>query len=219
MARVKSVIPAPPNSDEEPFKIGDEITVFDAAMIYAGRHPHPRFLKDGSLEDHWEFLRAGIPQREPRSAVRRDAQLSWDIYCELVRRLERGQINAVRTAYSGNEIDPVRTIIRTSDVAVLATERGEQPQYLEGHLLSGQQRKNGAQRMRRTDAVPKRRSYKRERAMEAIKALWPDGVPDQGALPNKALCKKVAEWIAKDQRTPRIEISDDTIQRAAGRSH
>jgi hypothetical protein len=60
------VIPAPPNSDERPFEIGDQMTVFEAAMVYAGRHPHPVFLKDGTEGDYLRFMKAGIP-KEPRS--------------------------------------------------------------------------------------------------------------------------------------------------------
>ena len=134
MANAKSVVPAPPNSDEKPFGIGERITVFDAAMIYAGRHPHGLFLKDGSVDDHLDFLRARFPE-QPRSRDRARARRSWDISCELINRIQNRTIEPVRIAYQpSGEIDPTRTLIRTSDVASLARERGEQPKYLR-HLL------------------------------------------------------------------------------------
>jgi hypothetical protein len=126
----KSFIPAPPNADEKSFDIGDKLTVFDAAMVYAGRHPHPRFLKDGSIDDHLEFLLAGIP-KQPRSRNRLRARRSWDIYCELVERIKRGLIRPIKPAYDlAGQVDPIRTVIQTSDLAKLATERGDRPRYL-----------------------------------------------------------------------------------------
>jgi len=123
-------IPAPANSDEEPFEIGCELTVFQAAMIYAGRHPHPRFLKGASIDHHLEFMRAGIPQ-QPRSRLRARARRNWDIYCEIIRKIEGGEIWPIRRASDRRgRLDPVRTVIRTSDLEWLAAERGERPKYL-----------------------------------------------------------------------------------------
>ena len=130
MASAKTVVPAPSNSDEEPFKIGEHLTVFDAAMVYAGRHPAARFLKDGSVEDYLHFLRAGI-SNHARSRQRARARQSWDILRELIKRIQNHTIEPVRIAYlRSGEIDPTRTLIRTPDLASLATERGEQPKYL-----------------------------------------------------------------------------------------
>jgi hypothetical protein len=136
MANATRFIPARPNSDEKPFEIGDSITVFDAAMVYAGRHPHKVFLKDGSIADHLKFLRASIPE-EPRSRHRARARRSWDIYRELIARIQNRTIMPIRPAYqsSGEEMDPINTEIRTADLANLAKERGEQPKYLR-HLLA-----------------------------------------------------------------------------------
>ena len=99
-------------------------------MVYAGRHPHTRFLIDGSIEAHLEFLRAGIP-KQPRSRFRVRARRSWDIYCEIINRIEGGKIRPIRKYYDRQRrIDPVRTKIRTSDVARLAVERREKPKFL-----------------------------------------------------------------------------------------
>ena len=131
MARATSSIPGPINSDERPFEVGDTLTIFEAAMVYAGRHPHSVFLRDGSVEDHVTFLRAGIREREPRSRDEIGARQSWDIYCEIMKRIRQGDITAVKRAYSKDgEIDPIQTVIRTADLVALASERDERPKYL-----------------------------------------------------------------------------------------
>jgi hypothetical protein len=133
MAKPNSVIPAPDNSDEKPFEIGDTLTVFAAAMVYAGRHPLPLFLRGGSIEDHKQFLRAGILEHEPRARIR--ARLSWDTYCELINRIKQRRLIPVKSAYlEDGEVDPRRTVIETADLVLLANERGERPKYLK-HLL------------------------------------------------------------------------------------
>ena len=63
-------IPAP-TADEQPFKIGEILTLYEAAMVYAGRYPYPRFfaLKNGSVKDHIDYLKLGIAQ-PPRKRAR-----------------------------------------------------------------------------------------------------------------------------------------------------
>jgi hypothetical protein len=204
---------AAPLDAGEPFRIGHELTVFEASMIYAGRHPHGEFLRDGDHDDYVKFLRAGIPA-EPTSRSRMQARQSWDICCQLVQGINRGVVKPVRSAYqSSGEIDIVRTVIKTSDLVSLAKERGEQPKYLR-HLQAAPRSSEAAV------PTPARPAYKRERARTALRALWPDRVPDPSVLANGPLCQKVTEWIEKDckQRNVRIQtISDDTILRAAGR--
>jgi hypothetical protein len=53
-----------------------------------------------------------------------------------------------------------------------------------------------------------------ERARRAINDLYAQGVPDQAALPNATLCRRVAQKL-KEESLP--SVSDDTILRAAGR--
>jgi hypothetical protein len=57
----------------------------------------------------------------------------------------------------------------------------------------------------------KRRRPQFENALAAIRARYPNGVPDQTTVPNKILCRLVREKAAGDPG------SDDTILRAAGR--
>jgi hypothetical protein len=62
-----------------------------------------------------------------------------------------------------------------------------------------------------------RTSKKRELACQAIEALWPEGIPE---IPNGEIEKQVGNWITsycKQNNTRRLEISPDTILRAAGR--
>jgi hypothetical protein len=53
-----------------------------------------------------------------------------------------------------------------------------------------------------------------ERAQGVIKALYPNGMPDQATEPNAALCRRVSAKL-KESKLP--DVSDDTILRAAGR--
>jgi hypothetical protein len=135
MASEKSVVSIPPPMFcEKPFEFGDTLTVFEASMVYAGRHPHGQFLKGANVNDHLKFLRAGIPE-QPRSRVRARARRSWDIYCALIDRIKDGIIVPARISYQqSGEIDPIRTLIRTRHLVDLARDRGEHPKYLR-HLL------------------------------------------------------------------------------------
>jgi hypothetical protein len=65
------------------------------------------------------------------------------------------------------------------------------------------------ERQRRPRSQPER-----DRAKDALAALYPKGVPDQGTLSNVRLHKAVGDWC---QQNGRPEISKDTILRAAGR--
>jgi hypothetical protein len=60
----------------------------------------------------------------------------------------------------------------------------------------------------------KRTSPALERAKAAIAALYPNGVPDQVALPNVALYRAVGKKLKAEGLAP---VSDDTISRAAAR--
>lgn len=53
-----------------------------------------------------------------------------------------------------------------------------------------------------------------ERAQAAIAALYPNGVPDQATEPNATLCRRVS---AELKESKLLDVSDDTILRAAGR--
>jgi hypothetical protein len=67
----------------------------------------------------------------------------------------------------------------------------------------------------------RRTRYKQNRAERALKALFPDGPPDQTELSNDILCQRVTDWLktdCKEQSIPWIDnISRKTILRAAGR--
>jgi hypothetical protein len=205
MPRPRSVIPALQSNEspwlpnENPFEIGDLISVFDAAMVYSGRHPTPNFFHKGTIEEHEKWLRAGIPKDDPRSQERIRARCSWDIYCELKKGIENGIIKPVRVGYQGSgEIDPRRTRIRTADLAMLAAERGESPEYLR-HLLAGQKLSRDT----------------------AIKALLAEGIRPGGdpAWPWKRFCAEIRDradgWINRDKGKSKRGFADKAIDRAA----
>src|SRR5262249_6624382 len=117
----KSIIAPPPQSDEQPFEIGDTLTVYEAAMVYTSRHPHTQFLKGSDLEDHLTFLRAGIRESGRPSRIRARQRQSWDIFCELMKRIDEGHLRTVARAYTkSGQIDPTRTVIRTENLVQLA---------------------------------------------------------------------------------------------------
>jgi hypothetical protein len=113
--------------------IGDTLTIFDAAMIYAGRHPASAFLRDAELAEAEQFLGRGSRGEDEHATGRR---LSWDIYCELKRRVKSGEIKPVCAAYLSSDendtpkIDPLRTTISIACLAELARERGDKPEFL-----------------------------------------------------------------------------------------
>jgi hypothetical protein len=196
-------IPAPLDAGA-PFQVGHELTVYQAAMIYTGRHPHEGFLRDGTVDDHLKFLSAGIPD-QPKSRERIRAQRSWDVYCELMKKIEAGTIIPVRAHYQrSGQLNPVLTVIRLADVARLAAERGERPRYL---------RHNHVEPVEAVEAPP-RSQHARDRARMALDEIYPRGIPDAATEPNLVLYKKVGDWL-KGKRLP--NVSDSTILRAAGR--
>jgi hypothetical protein len=215
-------IPAP-TEKEEPFRIGDVLTIYEAAMVYSGRHPYPYFfdVKGRGIKEHLEFLRLGLVQSSPRKRMR--AQRSWDIYCELIRRIEQSRIQPVKLASDPlGGIDPCRTRIRTSDLADLAKERGEKPRYLrhlpinlpseESETVQTEATLSDPSGGRATQRIATRPA--RELAEMALDEIYPEGIPGQSEEPNKTLCGKVGDWLkTKKQR----DVSKPTILRAAGR--
>lgn len=132
-----------PECLQPPFEIGDELTMFEAAMLYAGRHPGGYWLNGKTKNAAEDFDRAELPlyerflcperEREARDGTPR--KLSWDVYCELRRRGRSGEIKPIKTAYLPNgDIDPRDTTIKTSDLAALAIERDERPDLF-AHLI------------------------------------------------------------------------------------
>jgi hypothetical protein len=112
-----------------PFNIGETLTIYQAAMVYSGRHPGGRFVdgtKDydrATLHDYELFLGKGA-----RDAPRK---LAWDIYCQLREMVASGDIKPNKPAYTPTgDIDPRDTLIATTDVAKLARARGQSPEYL-----------------------------------------------------------------------------------------
>src|SRR5262249_55401579 len=75
----------------------------------------------------------------------------------------------------------------------------------------GDQTSPGSDPQKRPSRPHQKTQTGRERAHRAIKALYPDGVPDQATEPNGNLCQRIAAWL-KEMRLP--AVSNDTILRA-----
>jgi hypothetical protein len=185
-------IPAP-TADDKPFQIGDELTVYEAAMVYAGRHPYPHDFGPYDRNDRREhcltLLKLGLketPQKRPR------AQRSWDIFCDLGERMKRGRIAPIRTARDlAGEIDLIDTVIATADLVQLARDRDEQPKYLRGF-----QTKTTARRAKMT---------KLEEVKASIDKKYPNGVD-------------VSYRVLKVELSAAgLRVSERTIRRALGR--
>jgi hypothetical protein len=112
---------------EELPPIGDELTLYEAAMLYANRHPYPEEF--GPYDDTHRrercltLLNVGAKQGSPH------ARLSCVIFRELQERTRRGEIKPIRIAY-----DETDTVISTGDLANLADERGDPPACLIGYF-------------------------------------------------------------------------------------
>jgi hypothetical protein len=124
-------IPAP-TAEDKPFQIGDELTVYEAAMVYAGRHPYPHMFgpyDDGNKSERCRtLLKVGLSKAPSES---QHAQLSWDVFRELEKRIEKGEIQPPKPVYDfTGKLDPFWTVIQTSDLARLAKARDERPTYL-----------------------------------------------------------------------------------------
>ena len=66
-------------------------------------------------------------------------------------------------------------------------------------------------------AAPRTRSRPaRDRVLQVIHELFPQGVPPSADMPNSLLCQRVGQEL-KERGKP--DVSDDTILRAAGRRH
>lgn len=118
-----SAIPAP-TADDKPFQIGDELTVYEAAMVYAGRHPYPKFFGLNGRSSKCERLLTYLNLKRPWS------QLARDIFYELGERIKRDRVKPIKPAYTAGDIDLFRTVISIDHVVQLANDRGEKPKYL-----------------------------------------------------------------------------------------
>jgi hypothetical protein len=187
-------IPAP-TADDKRFRVGDELTVYEAALVYAGRHPYPMFfgLKDGRNSKR-EHMLTYLDLKRPW------AQLARDIFYELGERIKRGQIKPIRPAYDpSGKIDLFRTVIRRKCVVTLATQRGEQPKYLKRWLGHGKHETPS-----REAAI--RKATKRDAVKTFIRENYPHGT--DGVTYGE---------IARDlERSRGLRVDTRTIRRALG---
>jgi len=177
-----------------PFKVGDKLTIYEAAMVYCGRHPGGRFLNSekygrASLREHDIFLGKG--SHDPTRA------LSWYVYGELRRRVAEGSIKPVSPAYmESGEFNPLDTVVNTADVAALARERGETPEYL-------------AAWMREPQRTSKRSRRAVDQAINRLKEKYLDGVPARTEKSDRQIHDAL-----KRPNEPKAPFSLDSTRRA-----
>jgi hypothetical protein len=106
----------------EAFTVCDTLTIYEAAMVYSDRHPGGQIINGtknyerGEISDYESYLGKGA----------RDGQrkLAWDIYCQLWKMIDAGEIKPVKTAYApSGKLDPRDTRIATADIVKLAQAR------------------------------------------------------------------------------------------------
>jgi hypothetical protein len=204
-----------------PFTVGDTLTIYEAAMVYSGRHPGGQFVdgtKDhdrASIHEHEVFLGKGSPDRfrelpwdtRRKRALDRQSnsqrKLAWNIYCELLRMVAAGQIKPTERAYTlSRDLDPRDTRIATADIITkLAQARGETPHYLwlwKSRQAPDPSRPRGRVR-RKLDTVMKR-----------IEDAFPNGViPPLAGMSDGKLYQLVTKI---DGATPAFSL--DTCKRA-----
>lgn len=180
-----------------PFIVGETLTIYEAAMVYSGRHPGGRFLNSekygrASLRDHERFLGKG--SCDPTRG------LGWYVFGELRRRVAEDSIKPVCPAYmESGEFNPLDTVIKTADVAALARERGEAPEYLAPWMIVP----TLAQPPRKKRAQPKR-----DQAKRLIRERYGKCVPSEEEVPfSEAYRECLKGWKG-------IEIEKDTFRRA-----
>jgi hypothetical protein len=200
----------------KPYEIGEELTIFEAAVIYTGRAPAHVLVGDTdplNADDREVAQRYfGLADNLEASARDQTRTLGRDIYRELQRRVRDRRIWAARCDLNGGDLNTFTTRIRFSDLVLLARERGDAEEPLRSLAETSGPRANGVRGV--TAGGKKQRHY----AEEAIKRLWPDGPPEGARF--KTLESKVREelreMLKSDSQVPHHEhgISSRSIRRA-----
>jgi len=127
------------NAAIPPPTMKDELTIYEAAMFYAGRDPYPAFFglkhrRNSKPEHLLKYLKLGLSEKRRKHPR---AQRSWDIFRDLIQRIELGEIKATRPAYDlTGKIDPFLSVIQIADLVELAKNRGERPKSLRNLLVA-----------------------------------------------------------------------------------
>lgn len=87
----------------------------------------------------------------------------------------------------------------------------------EDDLVDWLDRRPGSSEGKRTEGKTTTQRPRGRAAQEAIKACFPDGVPDIIEMPNGAVAAKLEAWL-KMHRPAVAKMSDKTLLRAAGRA-
>src|SRR5262249_44166722 len=113
----------------EPFEIKDDLTVYEAAMVVAGRHPNLRSVRGPNKGFYLEFLTAGAKSKSRQGAR---ARRSVNVFYALRDAIKRDEIKPTKSVYLPNgDIDLQLTRIKTEDVARLCAKNGWRPRFLQ----------------------------------------------------------------------------------------
>jgi len=119
-----NLIPVGPGKGSR-FKIGDQITVYEASMAAADRDPYPKMFGPYDTKERSERCLRLLILETPH------AQHSREIFYELRDRIKRERITPIRIVRDrAGEIDFLATVIATADLVQLVKDRGERPRRL-----------------------------------------------------------------------------------------
>jgi len=129
-AEARSSTPVP---KDKPFEISTKPTVYEAAMVYSGRHPYPKMF--GLSEDVRPHDDDQMQQRcltlLKTGLYNPHAQLSWDIFQTLAKMIERGEIDPINRVHDRDgQVNLFRTTITWSDLRRMTKDRSDQPEFL-----------------------------------------------------------------------------------------
>src|SRR5262245_45783930 len=103
--RVWGVIPVSEEEKKtffaEPFEIKDDLTVYEAAMVVAGRHPNLRSVRGPDKGFYLEFLTAGARSKSRQGARTRR---SVNVFYALRDAIKRDEIKPTKPVYLPNAI-------------------------------------------------------------------------------------------------------------------
>ena len=108
--------------------VPERLTIFEAAMVYIGRHPHHPFSGTIPARDAGEDERAdhlmfyGLAPNTPQNRSGGRALVARDVYFELIRRVKAGTLSEgiVRADLGDGSPDPLHTLVPLSELLDIA---------------------------------------------------------------------------------------------------
>jgi len=113
---------------EQSFKVGETLTIYQAARLSVLDHPYEKVLVIG--EQHtWQNRLKNMEQFLQPCEGDAKSLIRWDVYCELLERISEGSLKLASCAFFENRtVDPIRATIRTEDFYCFIRNRlGDSP--------------------------------------------------------------------------------------------